>query len=90
MTGSRELTQQEINDRYEEGLIECMERFQFFMDAQNKLTGSKHGFAVLIVRDPSEGNVDIAHNMPEDYLKHILKEALRTTENGSDKQTLNP
>jgi len=87
---SRNLTQEEINDKYEKGLIELMDRFQFFMDAQNEMTGSKHGFAVLIVRDPSEGNVDIAHNMPEDYLVHILKEAIKTTKTGSDKQTLNP
>lgn len=85
------LTQEEINKNYEGTLIRLLDKLQEGMDLQNKKFGTRHGFVMMIIRDPTAGNVDIAHNFTEsDDLINIMECALDTIKNGSDKQTLNP
>ncbi len=53
--------------------------------------GTQHGFIMIMIRDPSIGNVDVAHNFKDDNdLINIMECALDTIKKGSDKQTLNP
>lgn len=84
-------SQEEINKNYSKSLIALIDRVQEAMEATNKLTGSKHGFAMLMIRDPSPGNVDVAHNFKDDKdLIHVMELAIDTIKKGLREQTLNP
>lgn len=83
-------TQAQINKHYEKNLIALLERLSDAFDKQNEKFKTKHGFLLMMVRDPSEGNVDIATNFPDDYMVSILESALQTAKKGNKKQTLTP
>jgi len=85
------LSQKEINENYAKSLIKLIDQIHEDMDATNKLTGTKHGFVMLMIRDPSPGNVDVAHNFNKDEdLIQIMELAIETIKKGLTKQTLNP
>ncbi len=86
MSDRENLTQEEINERYEGSLIKLIERLQDGMEKQNKMFGTQHGFIMIMIRDPSIGNVDVAHNFKDDNdLINIMECALDTMKKGSDK-----
>lgn len=76
MPNCKVLTNKEINERYERSLIEFMELFETNLNRLNEMTGSKSAFITLFIRDPSEGNVDIASNLTTESLIPILEFAL--------------
>ena len=78
MSNSKEYTQEEINERYSNRLIQLMEGFSLALNQENKITGLKQGYVMLMIRDPSEGNVDIASNLTTASLIPILEFALES------------
>ncbi len=78
MKNNAPLTQAEIDERYEKSLIAFLHAFEAQLDIQNKKTGSKHAFIMLMIRDPSVSNVDIASNLTTKSLIPILESALKT------------
>lgn len=85
------LSQEEINKKYDKDLLMLIDRIHEGMEATNKLTGSHYGFVMLMIRDPSAGNVDVAHNFKDDKdLIHIMELSIETIKKGLTEQTLNP
>ncbi len=86
MIGTK-LSQEEINKNYEGTLLTLVDRLQQTMALQNEFTGTKHGFIMLIIRDPSEGNIDVAHNFTsEKDLINVLNWAVDTVKKGNSTQ----
>jgi len=85
-------TQEEINKRYEKTLTNFIDRFQRLLEIQNKKFGIKQGLVVMMIRDPSPGNVDISHNFNkiEDLITiyelslESLRKQLKTTKTNED------
>lgn len=87
MFGS-EYTQEEIDKNYSKTLMELLKRLENEVNKQNKQFGTKHGFVMMIIRDPSVGNVDVMHNFSKvQDLQNVFEWSLDTIKKENIKNT---
>lgn len=67
-----------IKKHYHKNLYHFIKNFETQLKCQNKKFKTRHAYIMLIIRDPSKGNIDICSNLETESITYILEEALRS------------